>query len=61
MKKWLIIIGESIVVGFLVFVLTFFNALSSFDYIAKDHLYQIPRGIDNKIKIIGKAHLVKGL
>ncbi len=53
MKKWLIIIGESIVVGFLVFVLTFFNALSSFDYIAKDHLYQIPRGIDNKIKIIG--------
>ena len=53
MKNRLHIIIEMLAVGLLVFVLTFFNLFSSLDYIARDSLYQIPRGIDSRIKIIG--------
>ena len=53
MKKKILVLIEMIVVGLLTFVLTYTNALSALDYIAKDKLYQRPRGIDNDIKIIG--------
>ena len=43
---------ESFVVFFLIFGLTILNLLSPIDYILRDKLYQIPRGINNDIKII---------
>ncbi len=52
-KQWLHDIAEAAIVFALIFVLTITNAISSFDYILKDALYQMPRGIDHKIKIIG--------
>ena len=53
MKNKLIYIIEMVIVGLLVFLLTFVNAFGAIDYIAKDKLYQIPRGINSNIKIIG--------
>ena len=53
MKKTILVLIEMIVVGLLTFALTYRNTLSSLDYIAKDKLYQSPRGINNDIKIIG--------
>ena len=44
---------ESLLVAVLVFFLTITNAFYSVDYMLKDSLYQKPRGIDNRIKIIG--------
>ncbi|SEG15603.1 adenylate cyclase [Eubacterium ruminantium] len=44
---------ETLIAGLLVFLLTVSNVLSDLDFIAKDRLYQIPRGIESKIKIIG--------
>ena len=51
-SRWSIII-ESVIAGALVFILTVFNVLSPLDYMIRDRLYQIPRGIDSNIKIIG--------
>ena len=51
-KKWSLI-PEALVAGILVFFLTLTSALSSLDYMIRDRLYQIPRGIDGRIKIIG--------
>ena len=53
MRKNLLIILEAIIAGLLVFLLTAFNLFSSLDYIARDRLYQVPRGIKSDIKIIG--------
>ena len=53
MRKNLIIIAEAVAVGVLVFLLTAANVLKSLDYIARDKLYQVPRGIKSDIKIIG--------
>ena len=53
MNKKLQVLLESLVAGILVFVLTLTNELGSLDYIVRDNLYQIPRGISSKIKIIG--------
>ncbi len=53
MKKGKGIIVECLIVGILIFFLTFTNLLSSLDYLVRDKLYQIPRGIDSDIKIIG--------
>ena len=53
MKNKIQVIAETLVAGLLVFLLTISNLLSSLDYIARDKLYQMPRGIDSKIKIIG--------
>ena len=53
MKKKLQILAETFLVGLLVFILTVTNVFRFFDNMAKDSLYQIPRGIDSKIKIIG--------
>ncbi len=52
-KKWMYEIAEALVAGLLVFILTVTNLFSVFDYIVRDRLYQIPRGIDSNIKIIG--------
>ena len=53
MNKKLLIIFEALVIGLLVFFLTLTNALSGLDYMVTDKLYQIPRGINSKVKIIG--------
>lgn len=52
-KQWLCDILEAAIVFVLIFLLTITNAISSLDYMLKDALYQTPRGIDHKIKIIG--------
>lgn len=43
---------ESFVVFLLVFLMTIMNLISPIDYLLKDKLYQIPRGITSDIKII---------
>jgi len=50
-KLWPVI--EALIVGILVFLLTLTNLFSALDYIARDRLYQVPRGIKSDIKIIG--------
>ena len=40
---------EALVVGLLVFLLTLTNLFSPLDYIARDRLYQAPRGIMSDI------------
>lgn len=52
-KSNLLIVLETLLVGFIAFILIFTNSLSYLDLMARDKLYQIPRGIDSKIKIIG--------
>ena len=52
MKKTLRNIIESIFVAILVFVLTVTNMFFRLDYMLKDALYQIPRGVSSQIKII---------
>ena len=51
-KKLIKDILESLLVGAIVFLLTITNLFYSVDYMLKDALYQIPRGIDSRIKII---------
>lgn len=53
MNKKILVFAEMLAAGLLVFVLTVTNLLSPFDYIVRDGLYQKPRGIDNRIRIIG--------
>lgn len=53
MNKKLLPIFEALIAGLLVFSLTATSFLAVFDYILRDKLYQMPRGIDSKIKIIG--------
>ena len=50
--RWLILI-EAVIAGLLVLSLTGFNVLSPLDYMVRDRIYQIPRGINSNIKIIG--------
>ncbi len=52
-KQWLRDIAEAAFVFVLIFLLTVTNAFSMLDYMLKDAVYQTPRGIDHKIKIIG--------
>lgn len=52
MKKYVRDIIESLIVMVLVFVLTVTNLFSSLDYMLKDAVYQIPRGVSSQIKII---------
>ncbi|MCR5061037.1 MAG: adenylate/guanylate cyclase domain-containing protein [Saccharofermentans sp.] len=49
----LLIVAEAFVAGLLVFLITATNLFSALDYIARDQLYQVPRGIRSDIKIIG--------
>ena len=51
-KNWKIAV-EAIIAGLLVLILTIFNILSPIDYMIRDKVYQIPRGINSNIKIIG--------
>lgn len=51
-KRVLLDIAESLAVFILIFVMSVTNILSTFDYILKDKLYQVPRGITSTIKII---------
>ena len=53
MRKHLLNVIEALIVGILVFLLTYMNLFSALDYIARDYLYQVPRGIKSDIKIIG--------
>ena len=53
MKKNIRDIIEALVVWVIVFLMTITNVISPLDYIMKDALYQKPRGITSKIKIIG--------
>ena len=53
MRKNLLIVLEAVIAGLLVYLFTAFNLFSSLDYIARDRLYQVPRGIKSDIKIIG--------
>ncbi|MBQ8527780.1 MAG: adenylate/guanylate cyclase domain-containing protein [Lachnospiraceae bacterium] len=52
-KKLFRDIAEAFLIGVLIFLLTIFNLISPLDYMIKDAVYQMPRGIDSKIKIIG--------
>ena len=51
-RKWVVLV-EALLAGLLVFLLTLTGAFSGLDYMVRDKLYQIPRGIDGDIKIIG--------
>ncbi len=53
MKKNVRDVMEALVVWVIVFLMTITNIMSPLDYIVKDALYQKPRGITSKIKIIG--------
>ena len=53
MRRNLLSVIDTLAVGTLVFLLTFTNLFSALDYIARDYLYQVPRGIKSDIKIIG--------
>ena len=53
MRKILLSIIETVIVGLLVFLLTVTNLFNALEYIARDSLYQVPRGIRSDIKIIG--------
>lgn len=52
MKKTIRDIVEAFVIAVLVFLLTITNLFSSVDYMLKDMLYQIPRGVSGDLKII---------
>ncbi len=52
MKKYVRDIIESIIIVALVFLLTITNIFSHLDYMLKDGVYQIPRGVSTNIKII---------
>lgn len=54
MKKHSVLItaAEAVAVFLLVFLLSFYDVFYSFDSLMRDKLYQQPRGINNKIKII---------
>lgn len=51
-KKLIQNVLESLLAGLMVFLLTITNLFYSIDYMLKDALYQIPRGIDSNIKIV---------
>lgn len=52
MKKLARDLIEALIVVVLVFVFTITNLFSHLDYMLKDAVYQVPRGVSNKIKII---------
>lgn len=48
----LVVAIEAVFIFLLVFILTFYDVLYSFDSLIRDRFYQTPREINNKIKII---------
>jgi len=53
MKKNLILILETLLIGILAFVLCYSDYFSALNSLYKDKLYQQPRAVDSSIKIIG--------
>ena len=53
MRNKLLPVLEALVVGILVYLLTITSLFSELDYIVRDNLFQVPRGIRSDIKIIG--------
>lgn len=53
MRNKLLPVIEALVVGILVYLLTITSLFSELDYIVRDNLFQVPRGIRSDIKIIG--------
>ena len=51
-KSVLLMAAETVIVILVSFVLCYFNVFSKFEKLLTDRLYQSPRGINNKIKII---------
>ncbi len=51
-QKKLISIAEILLIALITFVLTYSDALFSVDCLLRDNIYQSPRGINNKIKIV---------
>ena len=51
-KPKLLTLIETVLVFVLAFSITFFDVFYSFDSLLQDKIYQSPRGINNKIKII---------
>ena len=51
-RKLLVMVCETVVVMLAVFALCWFNVFGKFEKLLTDRLYQSPRGINNKIKII---------
>ena len=51
-RSFYIKLAETIVIILVTFVVCFFNIISSFEKLLTDRLYQKPRGINNKIKIV---------
>ena len=52
MKERLIRLAECIIALTVCFVITYFGVFSSLDSLYQDKIYQIPRGMNQKIKII---------
>ena len=52
LKERIYFLVQLLVIGVLFFILTYQDVLYSFDNLYKDHFYQIPRAMDNQIKII---------
>lgn len=51
-SKWLVMTAETVIVVLISFLLCYFNVFGKFEKLLTDRLYQNPRGINNKIKII---------
>ena len=51
-KSLYVKLAETLVIVLVTFVVCFFNIISSFEKLLTDRLYQKPRGINNKIKIV---------
>ena len=49
---------EAVLVFFIIFILVLTNQFNAFDYILRDRLYQIPRGVSSAIKIIAIAIII---
>lgn len=52
LKERIYLLAQLLVIGVLFFILTYQDVLYSLDNLYKDHFYQIPRAMDNQIKII---------
>ena len=53
MRNKILPVIEALIVGILVYLLTITSLFSDLDYIVRDNLFQVPRGIRSDIKIIG--------
>ena len=61
MKERLIRLAEFIIALTVCFVITYFGVFSSLDSLYQDKIYQIPRGMNQKIKIIASIINIIGI